>query len=146
MRAAIMHGPNLNRLGKRRPEKYGTVTLAEIGDHIDDTAARLGGTAQHVQSNHEGELIDWLQTRQDEDLDAIVINPAGLTAVGYSLLDAVRDTDLPFAVVHISQYHAIDGKERPDIFADTAAVYVTGVGWRGYAAAYEALYHRFFEK
>ena len=80
------------------------------------------------------EKIDW--DLSDSQLGAlgtafILINPAGLTPAGWSLLDAVRDTELPFAVVHISQFLAIDGKERPDIFADTATSYISGAGWRG---------------
>jgi 3-dehydroquinate dehydratase II len=138
MRIAILHGPNLNRLGKRRPEKYGTVTLAGITVDVDDTARRLGVEAVHFQSNHEGELIDWVHAHLDT-IDGIVINPAGLSPCAYSLLDAIRDTEHPFAVVHISQWHAIDGKERTDIFANSATVYLAGAGWRGYALAVDAL-------
>ncbi|WIX75531.1 type II 3-dehydroquinate dehydratase [Amycolatopsis carbonis] len=138
MHLAVLHGPNLNLLGERRPEKYGTTTLAEITADVDRAAARWGATAVHFQSNHEGDLVDWIHTHRDA-VDAIVINPAGLTPVAYSLLDAIRDTDRPFAVVHISQWHALDGKERDDIFAPSAAVYLTGAGWHGYALALEAL-------
>ncbi|MEV0070989.1 type II 3-dehydroquinate dehydratase [Amycolatopsis sp. NPDC050768] len=138
MRIAVLHGPNLNLLGARRPEKYGTTTLAEITADVDQTAAQWGATAVHYQSNHEGALVDWVHAHRDA-VDAIVINPAGLTPVAYSLLDAIRDTDRPFAVVHISQWHALDGKERNDIFAPLAAVYLAGAGWHGYALAVEAL-------
>lgn len=140
MRLAVLHGPNLNRLGKRNPAKYGSATLDDIVRDVDDTARRLGVTALHFQSNHEGMLIDWLHQRQDE-IDAIVINPAGLTAYGYALLDAVRDTGHPFAVVHISQWYAHDGLERTDIFARSAAICLAGAGWRGYSLALEALVH-----
>lgn len=138
MRAAVLHGPNLNRLGKRRPDKYGHTTLAEIGRDIDETAARIGVSVQHFQSNHEGALIDWLHERQD-DLDLIVVNPAGLTPCGYPLLDTLNDTGLPLGVVHISPFHAVDGKTRQDLFAESATVYVTGMGWRGYSHVLEAL-------
>jgi 3-dehydroquinate dehydratase-2 len=144
MRIAVLHGPNLNRLGIRRPDKYGTTTLADITKHLDEAAARLGVEAMHFQSNAEYALIDWIHEHQHE-FEGIVINPAGLTAAGYSLLDAVRDPGYPFAVVHISQYHAIDGKERDDIFASTAAVYITGAGWRGYSYALEAIFHKIDE-
>jgi 3-dehydroquinate dehydratase-2 len=77
-----------------------------------------------------------------DDWAGIVINPAGLSAAAYSLLDAVRDTELPYAVVHISQWHAIDAKERTDIFAGTATVYVAGAGWRGYSMALDAIVHK----
>src|SRR5215212_2847449 len=105
MRLAVLHGPNLNRLGRRQPEKYGTATLDDVVGDIDATAQRLGVAVLHFQSNHEGALVEWLHARCD-DIDGIVINPAGLSAYGYSLLDALRDTGHPFAVVHISQWHA----------------------------------------
>ncbi|WP_326834969.1 type II 3-dehydroquinate dehydratase [Amycolatopsis rhabdoformis] len=141
MRIAVLHGPNLNLLGERRPEKYGTATLAEISADVDQTAARFGASAVHFQSNHEGALVDWVHAHRNE-IEAIVINPAGLTPVAFSLLDAIRDTGHPFAVVHISQWHALDGRERNDIFATSAAVYLTGAGWHGYALAIEALVFR----
>lgn len=141
MQIAVLNGPNIDRLGKRRPDKYGTTTLTDITADVDATAARLGVTAVHRQSNHEGDLVEFVHTHQEE-WHAIVLNPAGLTAAGWSLLDAVRDTELPFAVVHISQFLALDGQERPDIFADTAAVYLAGAGWRGYSMALEALTHQ----
>lgn len=141
MRIAVLNGPNINRLGRRRPDKYGTTTLADITADVDATAARLGVTAVHLQSNHEGELVEFIHDHQD-GWAAIVLNPAGLTPAGWSLLDAVRDTELPFAVVHISQFLAIDGKERPDIFADTATTYISGAGWRGYSIAVEVLVGR----
>lgn len=144
MKIAVIHGPNLGRLGIRRPEKYGTTTLADIEAHIDETAQRLGIEALHFQSNSEAELIEWIHEYQDQT-EGIVINPAGLSAYSYSLLDAVRDTFQPFAVVHISQWHAMDGKERTDIFASTATTYVTGAGWRGYSLAFEALFHKIKE-
>ncbi|GHF41905.1 3-dehydroquinate dehydratase-2 [Amycolatopsis bartoniae] len=138
MRIAILHGPNLNRLGKRNPEKYGTKSLDGIGEDVDAAAERLGVSAVHFQSNSEGALVDWVHEHH-ETLDAFVVNPAGLTPVAYPLLDALRDTGRPFAVVHISQWHALDGRERADIFADSAAVYLAGAGWHGYALALEAL-------
>lgn len=144
MKIAVIHGPNLNRLGVRRPEKYGTTTLQDIQSDIDKTAARLGAEVLHFQSNSETELIEWIHAMQ-EHTSGIVINPAGFSAYSYSLLDAVRDTSQPFAVVHISQWHAMDGKERTDIFASTATTYITGAGWRGYSLALEAIYYKITE-
>jgi 3-dehydroquinate dehydratase-2 len=140
MKIAVVQGPNLNRLGRRNPAKYGRVTLAEITADLDKTAAELGVDLVHVQSNSESALIDFIHDGQ-HGWHGIVINPAGLSAAGYSLLDAVRDTELPYAVVHISQWHAIDAKERTDVFAGTAAVYVAGAGWRGYSMALDAIVH-----
>ncbi len=141
MRLAVLHGPNLNRLGRRQPEKYGTATLDDIVRDVDDTAERLGVTASHFQSNYEGALVEWIHD-QCAEIDGIVINPAGFSAYGYSLLDALRDTGHPFAVVHISQWHAFDGKDRTDIFAGSAAIYLSGAGWRGYSLALEGLVHK----
>jgi len=140
MRLAILHGPNLNRLGERNPAKYGSATLADITRDVDATSARLSVTALHFQSNFEGALTEWVHDHQP-GVDGHVVNPAGLSSYGYPLLEALRDTGRPYAVVHISQWHAKDGRERTDIFAPTATVYLAGAGWRGYSLAVEALVH-----
>lgn len=141
MRYAILNGPNINRLGTRRPDKYGTTTLADITADVDRTAKELDVEVEHFQSNHEAEILDVIHTGQHR-WHGIVLNPAGLTPAGWSLLDAVRDTELPFAIVHISQFLAIDGRERPDVFATTATTYISGAGWRGYSLALQALVGR----
>src|SRR3954466_3198983 len=97
MKIAVLQGPDLNRLGRRNPAKYGRTTLAEITADLDGTAAELEGGPVHLQSNSEAALIDFVHDGQD-DRSGIVINPAGLSAAGYPLLDAVRDTELPYAV------------------------------------------------
>ncbi|QIZ37259.1 type II 3-dehydroquinate dehydratase [Saccharopolyspora sp. ASAGF58] len=139
MRFAVLHGPNLNRLGKRRPEKYGSHTLDDITKDVDEVAARLGVVAEHVQSNHEGELIDWLHERMDE-LDGIVINPAGLSSVGKGLKDTVFDAGVPVAVVHIAQLYRFEGDDFHDIFRFDSSVYVAGLGWRGYGIALDRIH------
>ena len=136
MRIGIVQGPNLNRLGLRNPAKYGTRTLTDIIADIDRTGENLGFTAVHTQSSHEGDLVDWVHAAE---VDAFVVNPAGLTPVGYSLLDALKDSTRPWAVVHISQFHAIDGRDRVDIFAPYATLYIAGAGWIGYSLACRAL-------
>lgn len=141
MRIAVLHGSNLNRLGIRNPAKYGRHTLADITASIDEAGRKLGFEARHYQSNHEGALIDWIHAEMD-DLEALVVNPAGFTSVGYPLLDAIKDTLLPFAVVHVSQWHALDGRGRLDVFAPLATTYIAGAGWHGYRLACEALYHQ----
>lgn len=137
MKIAIMHGPNLNRLGKRNPERYGTHTLADITDDVDQTAARLGVEVEHFQSNHEGALLDWLHERQD-GLDAVVINPAGLTPYGRALWDALADTQLPIAIVHIAALFRYP-TQKPDIFLDLANLYIAGYGWRSYSIALQGV-------
>lgn len=138
MRVGVLNGPNLNRLGKRKPQ-YGTRTLADITADLDATAARLGITLLHFQSNYEGALVEWLH-EHGEELDAVILNPAGLTPYGRPLLDALLDTDLPVAVVHISQLYRHYGDDTPDLFRPTADVYVCGLGWRGYSASLKRLH------
>jgi 3-dehydroquinate dehydratase-2 len=138
MRMAILHGPNLNRLGERDPAKYGTATLADITEHVDATAAQLDVTALHFQSNHEGALTEWIHEHH-HDLAGYVVNPAGLASYGYPLLDTLRDTGSPYAVVHMTQWHGLDGHDRTDIFAGAATVYLAGARWRGYSLALDAL-------
>lgn len=133
VRIAVIQGPNLNRLGVRRPERYGTETLADVTSRLDGLAARLGVELQHVQSNHEGELIDWLHERMD--VDAVIVNPAGLTPYGRPLLDSVSDVGKPVAVVHIAQLYRHYGTDTHDIFKAIADVYVCGLGTMGYSAA-----------
>jgi 3-dehydroquinate dehydratase II len=127
MRLAILHGPNLNRLAD--------ATLDTITRDVDTTAERLTVTAMHFQSNHEGALTEWIHDHESE-VDGYVVNPAGLASYGYPLLDALRDTECPFAVVHLALC------DRPDVFAGSATVYLAGAGWRGYSLAVEALVHR----
>ena len=138
MKILVLQGPNLNRLGRRNPEKYGRQTLADIEADIELCAAELGVQAEQFQSNHEGELLDWLHARQDHE-DAIIVNPAGLTYYGWSLYDALCDTRLPIAIVHIAQFWSHEKGRRPDIFADLATVHVAGLGWQGYRHALQAL-------
>jgi 3-dehydroquinate dehydratase-2 len=130
---AVIQGPNLNRLGIRRPERYGTETLADVTSRLGRLAARLGVELQHMQSNHEGELIDWLHERMD--VDAVIVNPAGLTPYGRPLLDSVSDVGKPVAVVHIAQLYRHYGTDTHDIFKAVADVYVCGLGTMGYSAA-----------
>ncbi len=137
---AVLHGPNLNRLGRRDPKRYGSRTLADITADIDQAAARLGVAAVHHQSNHEGDLIDWLHSRQDEpDLAGVIVNPAGLTRAGWSLRTALADAGVPLAVVHLSELHRHGPEPEPDIFLPIANVYLAGAGGHGYRLALEAL-------
>lgn len=143
MDIAVLHGPNLDRLGKRRPDKYGTTTLAEIVTSIEVRAGELGVRVRQKQSNSEGTLIDWLHDCQDE-LSAIIVNPAGLTPYGRSLYDALSDTELPIAVVHLSSFFRYEKQHRPtgaalDLFADLSTCYVAGFAARGYLLALEQM-------
>lgn len=140
MKILVMHGPNLNRLGKRRPEKYGRMTLAEIETEIQNHAKELGVTVEHFQSNHEGALIDWLQTHQD-DSDGIIFNPAGLTTQGHAIYDAISDAEKPTAIVHLAAREKYERGSRPDLFVSIADLYIAGMGWRGYLVAMSEIHH-----
>jgi 3-dehydroquinate dehydratase II len=145
LRIIVLQGPNLNRLGLRKPEVYGTRTLAEIQGEMDEKADELGCTLVHFQSNSEGVLIDWLQERQDE-VDAIICNPAGLTNYGLSLRDALAEAERDLAITHLSNIHRREEWRRHDVFAEVADVYLAGLGWRVYLFAIDALHQRHAEK
>src|SRR3989338_6507330 len=102
MKILIINGPNLNRLGKRDPKKYGTVTLTEINNELTRIAKLHNCQLDYFQSNHEGEIIDFLQKQSSREADGILINPGALTHYGYSLRDALEDINLPVIEVHLS--------------------------------------------
>lgn len=142
MRVLSMFGPNLSRMGRRDPYYYGVRTLAEIESEMDKTAAELDATVKHFQSNGEGELIDWLQANQD-DADAIVVNPAGLTNYGISLRDALYETGLDLAVIHLSNHLGREPWRRLDVFAEIAHIFMAGTQWQGYLFALQSLRNRY---
>lgn len=142
LKLLALQGPNLNRLGRRDPATYGSLTLAQVQKEMTRHAAQRGAKIDHVQSNWEGALLDWLHERQDA-ADAIIVNPAGLTAVGHPLRDALADAALPLAVVHISNPAARPAPwRRDDIFAPIATVCISGAGWKGYLWAIDGLVDR----
>ncbi len=139
MLVVVLNGPNLNRLGRRAPEHYGTQTLADIVDGLQAHAASRGAELVHRQSNSEGELLDFLHEHVDA-ADAIICNPAGLTSYGVSLRDGLADADLPLAVVHLSNFMARPAPwPREDIFVPLARFYLAGFGAAGYRLALDAL-------
>jgi 3-dehydroquinate dehydratase II len=136
----VLNGPNLNRLGKRRPERYGYTTLQDVVDGLHALAGDLDLEIVHKQSNTEGQLIDFLHGHLDGpgSIDGVLINPAGLTLYGRPLIDACGDTRTPIAVVHIAQLHKrgdIYGPATQDPWAEICDVYVCGLGVAGYNAA-----------
>lgn len=138
MRILVINGPNLNLLGKRQPEIYGTRTLEEINDLIRERAASLGLEVTFFQSNSEGELVDFLQ-REAPRAAGIIINPGALTHYGLSLREALSDTGLPVVEVHLSNIYAREEWRARSVIAPIARGQISGLGWRGYIAALEYL-------
>lgn len=141
MLIGVLQGPNLNRLGRRDPVRYGTHTLHDIEQDVLKTARELDVEVRQFQSNHEGFLIDWLQDNGD-DLDGLILNAAALTRYGRSLMNAVQDANLPLAVVHISQVFKHAGEQHNDLFAPLADFYLVGLGWTAYSTALRRLVDR----
>ena len=133
-RLLLVNGPNLNLLGTREPDIYGTATLADVEQVATDAAARRGFEVRAVQSNHEGVLLDAIHAAR-EDCAGIVINPGGLTHTSVVLRDALSGVGLPVAEVHISDVKAREEFRHHSYVADVAQVHVIGEGVAGYATA-----------
>lgn len=133
-RLLLVNGPNLNLLGTREPEVYGTSTLADVERIVTDAAASRGFTIRAVQSNHEGVLLDAIHAAR-EDCAGIVINPGGLTHTSVSLRDALAGVALPVAEIHISNPRERESFRHHSYVEDVAIVHVTGEGVRGYETA-----------
>lgn len=137
-RLLLVNGPNLNLLGVREPDIYGTSTLADVERITTDAAAAHGFAVRCVQSNHEGVLIDAIHAAR-LDCAGIVINPGGLTHTSVVLRDALSGVALPVAEVHISDVAARESFRHMSYVADVAAVHVVGEGVAGYATAVDLL-------
>ena len=138
MRILVIHGPNLNMLGKRDKAIYGEKTLQEIDALLKKEARALGVDVVAFQSNHEGALIDFIQEQADS-ARGIIINPGALTHYGFSLLDALVDSKLPIIEVHLSNIYQRDEWRTRSIVAPIAQGQISGLGWRGYVAALQIL-------
>lgn len=134
----VLHGPNLNALGRRDRHHYGVLTLDDINRRISERAEALGVSVDCFQSNHEGALVDKIQEHAGS-VDGVVINAGALTHYGLSLKDALTDLGVPVVEVHLSNIHAREDWRRHSVLADTARGQIAGLGWRGYTAALEAL-------
>jgi 3-dehydroquinate dehydratase-2 len=138
MRILVLNGPNLNMLGTREPAVYGYDTLDEIVARLEARAADLGAEVLTRQSNHEGELVDFIQENQ-ATADGVIINPGALGHYGYSLRDAIAGSLLPTIEVHISNVHAREPFRETLVLSAVCRGVITGLGWRGYLYALEAL-------
>jgi 3-dehydroquinate dehydratase-2 len=134
MRILVLHGPNLNLLGRREPHIYGKETLADINARLEALATELGAELVIVQSNHEGVLIDTLQANMDK-ADGAIINPAGITHYGVPLHDAIAAMPFPVIEVHLSNIAAREEWRHRSMVAPVADGTIQGLGWRSYTAA-----------
>ena len=138
MKILLINGPNLNILGQRQPEVYGSLTLKDIEERVSKRAEELGAEVQRFQANDEGAIVDFLQT-EAESAQGIIINPGALTHYGLSLRDALEASRLPIIEVHISNIYGREQFRHHSVIAEIALGQISGLGWRGYIAALETL-------
>lgn len=129
----ILHGPNLNLLGTREPEVYGTTTLDDINTMLEHEAGKANIELVCHQSNSESRLIDWVH--QSSDADFVIINPGAFTHTSIALRDALAATGVPFIEVHLSNIHAREPFRSKSWLADIAVGSVSGLGYHGYLYA-----------
>ena len=133
----LLNGPNLNLLGSREPEVYGATTLAEIEQAAIAQAQAAGAELACLQSNHEGDLIDRIQAAKAQGVQAIVINPGGLTHTSVALRDALAGVAIPFVEVHISNIYKRESFRHHSYLSELAAGVVCGLGPDGYRISIE---------
>lgn len=132
----VLNGPNLNRLGKRQPEIYGSTTLADIEARLQQLAHELGVSIDCRQSNHEGQLIDWVHEAAEAGWP-VIINPGGFTHTSVALRDSLVETE--FIEVHISNVHAREPFRQHSYLSPIAKGVIAGLGAKGYELALRAL-------
>ena len=141
MRILLLNGPNLNTLGTREPQIYGTLTLGDIETMVTDRATALGVDVRAFQANSEGDLIDWLQ-REAPDAVGLIINAGAYTHTSVALHDAIKGAGVPVVEVHISNVHAREPFRHHSYLSPAAAGIVVGFGIDGYALAIDGLARR----
>lgn len=139
MKLMILNGPNLNLTGIREVGVYGSETYESMMAYVAQEGVRRGHELTILQSNHEGQLIDWIQQAYREGYDGLIINPGALTHYSYALHDALASVPLPAVEVHLSNIHARDEFRRRSVTAAACLGQVCGFGRQGYLMAMDAL-------
>lgn len=145
-RILVLHGPNLNLLGRREPGLYGAETLAAIDQRLQARAREAAVQLDTLQSNHEGELVDRIHQAADDGTDFIIINPAALTHTSVALRDALLGVGIPFIEVHLSNVHAREPFRQHSYLSDVALGVITGLGASGYELALRAALGHFTDE
>jgi 3-dehydroquinate dehydratase-2 len=140
MRILLVNGPNLNTLGTREPEIYGTATLADIEGAVAARAGSLGAEVRAFQANSEGEIIDWLQ-RERAEASGVILNAGAFTHYGIALRDAVAALDRPVIEVHISNVYRREAFRHVSLLGPVCHGSIVGLGAFGYLLAVDALVH-----
>jgi 3-dehydroquinate dehydratase-2 len=142
MHILVLHGPNLNLLGTREPQVYGSTTLEQINSDLIAHADRRGAALRAFQSNHEGALIDRVHAARTDGTAFILINPGGYTHTSVALRDALAGVALPFIEVHLSNVHRREPFRHHSYFSDLAEGVILGLGAMGYRVALDAALDR----
>jgi 3-dehydroquinate dehydratase-2 len=131
----VLHGPNLNLLGLREPEHYGSETLSSINQTLTDIATQAGVVLESFQSNTEGDLVTKIQSIATTKVDFVIINPAAFTHTSVAMRDALSAVKVPFIEVHLSNVYAREAFRHHSYFTDIAVGVISGLGAQGYTLA-----------
>jgi 3-dehydroquinate dehydratase-2 len=135
----VLNGPNLNMLGTREPELYGRTTLADVEKLCRTSAQRFGLSVEFRQSNHEGEIVDWIQEAHARNAAGLIINPAGYTTTSIAILDALYTLKAPVIEIHITNIHARESFRQHSYVSLAARAVICGFGVEGYELAIAGL-------